>query len=101
MSWTRKVAVCAVVTMVAVGAAGRAQAADPTGSGAGAPAAPGVQQADSQSDLSQLAAKLGDENAKQEERDEAARRLMARQRDEAREILRATLVSAGNRGGQL
>ncbi len=52
-------------------------------------------------DLEQLSAKLASDTAKQEERDEAARRLVSRRRDEARQILRQVLVSAGNRNGQL
>jgi HEAT repeat protein len=54
-----------------------------------------------QKDMEQLSATLFDESAKQEERDESARRLIARQTPQANEILRNALVSAGNRGAQL
>jgi HEAT repeat protein len=54
-----------------------------------------------QQDLQQLGGALSDENAKAEERDEAARRLVSRQSPEAKRILLSVLVSVGNRDGQL
>ena len=48
-----------------------------------------------QEDLAQLSARLGDESAKQDDRDEAARRLVARGTPEARGTLREALESAG------
>src|SRR5439155_12282044 len=54
-----------------------------------------------QNDIEQTAQTLKDESAKQDERDEAARRLVSRQTDQANEILRSALVGVGNRGAQL
>ncbi len=53
-----------------------------------------------QQDLQNLTSKLNDPNARQEDRDEAARRLMSRQTPEARRIVADTLVTL-NPGGQL
>src|SRR5689334_9644802 len=53
-----------------------------------------------QEDMAQLSARLGDESAKQDDRDEAARRLLARGTAEARGTLRESLES-GNRNAQL
>lgn len=53
-----------------------------------------------QEDLAQLSARLTDESAKQDDRDEAARRLVARGTPEARATLRGALDS-GNRNAQL
>ncbi|HEY1685875.1 MAG TPA: HEAT repeat domain-containing protein [Tepidisphaeraceae bacterium] len=54
-----------------------------------------------QQDLQQLSGVLGDENAKPEDREEAARRLVSRNSIDGRQILNSVLVSVGNRDGQL
>lgn len=54
-----------------------------------------------QEDLAHLRALLFDESAKQETRDEAARRLVGRPTPEATEALADALASAGNPGAQL
>jgi hypothetical protein len=51
-------------------------------------------------DLARLSARLTDESVRQDDRDEAARRLVGRDAPEARETLRRVLDS-GNRGAQL
>lgn len=56
---------------------------------------------DVQQDLQRLAGVLNDENAKADDRDEAARRLVSRQSEQAKQILISVLVSVGNRDGQL
>ncbi len=54
-----------------------------------------------QADVTRLSAILNDETAKQDDRDEAARRLEARALPATRQILRDALISAGNPGAQL
>jgi len=66
-----------------------------------APVTAATEQAAVQKDLEQLSTLLMDETARQEDRDEAARRLVIRPLPQARETLRAALISAGNRGAQL
>lgn len=53
-----------------------------------------------QQDLQKLAARLNDPNARQEDRDEAARRLISRQNPDGRRIVAEALVNL-NPGGQL
>jgi HEAT repeat protein len=54
-----------------------------------------------QRDLQQLAAILNDENARQSDRDEAARRLISRRTPEARQIIRAALVDLSRSGARI
>lgn len=79
------------------GASPRAVLAQPTPPAAAVsePAATAEQQ------VAHLIAVLNNPAVSQEERNEAARRLLQRNSDEARQALRSVLVDVGNRGGQL
>lgn len=78
-----------------------AAAALPRASEAQTPAENGETDPSVQRDIQQLLATLNDPSAPQEDRNEAARRLLQRQNEEIRQALRAVLVDVGNRGGQL
>lgn len=66
-----------------------------------APAAETAPEAPAANDVAALVSLLNNPGISQDERNEAARRLLQRNTDEARAALRGVLVDVGNRGGQL
>jgi HEAT repeat protein len=89
-SWICRAAL-AVVALVATPATLSAQETPAT-----------TQTATAQSDLQQISAALNDPSpAQQPQRDEAARKLVSRQSEEARQILRAALLNEANHAAQL